>query len=65
MSNFTASLNEAHSAYLDARGWALGASNRQLRRKVKRLERRKGRGRLTDQGRARLKALRCVQEDRT
>ncbi len=65
VSNFTASLNEAHSAYLDARGWALGASDRQIARRVRRLEHRKDRGRIEGWDLARLTAMRHVQADRT
>lgn len=34
-----ASIDEAHSAFVDARGWAQGVGTRRLRRKVRRLSR--------------------------
>lgn len=62
MSEGTSRLAEAHAAYLDARGWALGASARRIARRVRRLERH--RDELGEEDYARLKALRHVQAAR-
>lgn len=61
----TSLLAEAHAAYLDARGWALGASKRRVARRVHQLEHRHERGRLNDEGLAKLKGLRHGQAART
>lgn len=56
MVDCTTPLAEVYSAFVDARGWAHGASTRCLRRKVRRWERH--RDRLDQPTLARLKAVR-------
>lgn len=62
MPNPTSSVDRAGSAFLEARGQAQGTSGWRLRRKVRRLERR--RGCLDVEGLARLKAYRYELADR-
>ncbi len=64
MSNFTASLNETYSVFLCARGWALGASDRALARRVRWLRWRRQRSHLGTMGRVRLKAYLIELKDR-
>lgn len=54
--------DQVHSTYVEARGRALGLSDRALMRKAKRLKRR--RGQLDQPGLARLKAMLDVAKDR-
>lgn len=55
-------IEEVHAAYVDTRGWALGASTWRLRRSERRLDRRHDR--LDQPGLARLKATRDELADR-